>query len=109
MGLGPSSRVPDSTFDASDEKAVAKREAEAKLRDEARLAFVRSMLSTPQGREWWGQTLKDLHCFEQRIAVTGSDRENWSFEGEREAGLKFLRVFCVAAPTEFAQMIKDHG
>ncbi len=65
-----------------------------------------SILSTPTGREWLWGVLNDLHVYEHRIPMSGSDREYDHYAGKREGGLGLMRRFMKASPDMCAVM---HG
>ncbi|HVB17288.1 MAG TPA: hypothetical protein VNF04_12185 [Stellaceae bacterium] len=96
-------------YDASDPEQVKRAEDEARLRTRYRRDTEHQILSTPQGREWVWQFLVDCHCWEKRMAVSGSQYEQGFFDGEREVGFGLLRRLAQSAPETFALMLREHG
>lgn len=97
---------PDA-YDYTDPEQEKQRAAAGSLKDDRAREVEAAILSTPQGREWLWGVLSGLHVFEQRLAMTGSDRENDFYAGEREGGIRLMRRFARIAPQNFARMFVE--
>jgi hypothetical protein len=95
--LPPKPREPDDLNDPARNKRL---EAEASLRADRARSIERSLLETPEGREWIWALLRDCGLW--------TDGEMVPFQqGMREVGLQLMRRLARSSPNDFARMFTE--
>ena len=106
--LLPTDPVPgDYDHEGLDEEQRRKA-AEASLRADRLAQVEAAIVGTVGGREWLWGLLGSLHCFEDRISLSGDMYEQGRLNGERDVGQRFLRRFAKVSPQNFAQMFVEN-
>lgn len=96
------------TYDASDPEQIEKAKKAAQQREQEHRNIEAELLDSKPRREWVWAVLRDLHVFEQRLPMSGSEYEAGILNGEREAGLRLMRRLARSNPTGFAKMLSEN-
>lgn len=99
-------------FDAGDPKAVGKRKADLKLRDEEGRRFWNAVFASRVGRREIYGLLRSCSAFDQRFACGPNGfpqpEATWFQAGESEWGRRMREQWCVERPAEFALMLREN-
>jgi hypothetical protein len=95
--LPPKPREPDDLANPERNKRV---EAEASLRADRARSIERSLLATPEGREWIWTLLKECGLWANGEMVPFQ-------QGMREVGVQLLRQLARSSPNDFARMFTE--
>ena len=96
-----------SDYNAGDRKQVREAEKRAKLFNRQRMEFIRTSLTTEQGRRFFWNILEVCHIFQLSYA---GDEVNVIFrEGERSIGLYILNDIMAICPEKFVEMMQEHN
>ena len=102
---------PSDSYDAGDPSQVAARRRRSRVRDDLEKDFLGRALQDPAGRQFFWSLISSLHVFSERFGVAGHancPEATDFFRGEREAGLRILRMMMKIQPAMTAQMLAEH-
>lgn len=104
-GDGETPRQQDLPFDAGDPKQVKERVREARMKERDRDDFLRNVLASKEGREWFYDTLAESGVFANAFAT---DPHVTAFNcGQQNMGRYLLAEVMRAAPERYLEMLKE--
>ena len=92
-------------YDASDRKQIRQAEKAAARTSQDRIEFLRTSLSTIQGRAWFYNFLDECHCFSQPPAF--DPHRDYFALGERNVGLRIFAEIIAHCPDQYLTMMKE--
>lgn len=88
-----------------DRKSIRRLEKQAAIDLAQREAFVRTMMSTIEGRTWFWHHISACHCF--RTTFTSDTHTTAFSEGQRSIGLAMLGEVMSACPDLYIQAMRE--
>lgn len=92
-------------YNAASRASVREAQKAARVADANRLAVVRNIASSQEGRSYLWDALSGSHIFSS--TYTESPIRSAFLEGERNAGLRLLGDIMAACPDQFLQMMRE--
>lgn len=95
-------------FDANDPKQVNERNSRAGHRTRRLRGVLQSLLSTQDGREWLWSFMDDFMTTRKTVVEGAAPYAQGFRDGEREVGLRVLRMCREASPENFTAMLVEN-
>jgi len=95
------------TFDATDRKAIKRREKQAKQQEAQRLNYTRHIMADRFGREWMHDLLERCHIGHTAFIPEPSSRQTDFALGEQNIGLQVWADLMIACPQDYALMMSE--
>lgn len=96
------------TPDAGDPEQVEQARAKALHRERAHRAVCAQVLAHQDGRDWLWGLMGDFLTLDKRVLLGDTGYGQGFADGQREGGLRILRLCARSSPTDFATMLKEH-
>lgn len=103
-----SSDAPAEAYDASDPKAIRRKEIDRDLRAEGIRNWLVESVQNPAARNWFFDLLARGHAFETSF-VPGSSDSTAFREGERNVVLAVLSQLSTETPEALLQILREQG
>jgi hypothetical protein len=98
--------APRSDFNAGSATDVNKRQGEARARELRRIAGIKHLLESPEGRLWLWELLS--FCGVSKTSFDGTSRTYFN-EGARNVGLRITADLTRHFPEKYVQMLREEG
>lgn len=100
------SRSESKPYDASDPEQVAKRQGDSKVREASRIAGLRHLMSSRDGRAWMWGLLTLCHPFQTSFR---GNSQTFFLEGEANIGLQVFAEIRKHCMDQYTLMEKENG
>lgn len=106
--LEPTEIIEEAPFDASDKQQVDEKKRRAG-RDARRARDVLAgLVSLQDGRRWLWDLMKDLMTLDKQVMVGDTGYAQGFHDGQREVGLRMMRMVAKADPANFVLMLTEN-
>jgi len=94
------------TYDAGNRKDVRKLEKAAKLKESARLHYVKRIMSDTEGRGWMHDLLESCFIFGEPFVQGSPDATVYNL-GRQNVGKQIFADVVTECPTQYVQMMQE--